>query len=170
MSTPFDFITLPGKNKQRAPVPNANKTCEESTAVSKEMIMNLVPKRFVTRSRAVKKNFALSNMSYRCSAPGKVLIVGGYMVLERPNKGLVLTVNSRFHCDIYPVGASSRSRFWPFDSKHAPGSTPTSNKSDESIGTNSNRKSHVTIEVNSPQFLRQEIFEYNVNDGTITPM
>ena len=32
-----------------------------------------------------------------CSAPGKVLITGGYMVLDRPNSGLVLTVNARFY-------------------------------------------------------------------------
>src|SRR4051812_25260903 len=32
-----------------------------------------------------------------CSAPGKVLITGGYLILERPHAGLVLTVNARFY-------------------------------------------------------------------------
>jgi len=34
------------------------------------------------------------------SAPGKVLLCGGYAVLERPNVGLVLTTSARFHCDL----------------------------------------------------------------------
>jgi phosphomevalonate kinase len=31
------------------------------------------------------------------SAPGKVLIAGGYLVLERPNAGLVLSTTARFY-------------------------------------------------------------------------
>ena len=31
------------------------------------------------------------------SAPGKVLVAGGYLVLERPNIGLVLATSARFH-------------------------------------------------------------------------
>lgn len=38
-----------------------------------------------------------------CSAPGKVLITGGYLVLERPNKGLVLSVDARFYTSIKPI-------------------------------------------------------------------
>lgn len=34
--------------------------------------------------------------SLTVSAPGKALLVGGYLVLERPNAGLVLTTTSRF--------------------------------------------------------------------------
>jgi len=34
------------------------------------------------------------------SCPGKVLITGGYAVLERPNKGLVLGTTARFHTSI----------------------------------------------------------------------
>ncbi|PRP88868.1 hypothetical protein PROFUN_00336 [Planoprotostelium fungivorum] len=32
-----------------------------------------------------------------CSAPGKVLLTGGYMILQRPNAGLVLSLDARFH-------------------------------------------------------------------------
>lgn len=32
------------------------------------------------------------------SAPGKVLLAGGYLVLERLNMGLVLSTSARFHC------------------------------------------------------------------------
>lgn len=38
-----------------------------------------------------------------CSAPGKVLITGGYLVLERPNPGIVFTVNARFYTVIQPL-------------------------------------------------------------------
>ena len=45
----------------------------------------------------------------KCSAPGKVLIVGGYAVLEHPNPGLVLAVSARFYssyvCCAVPVAA-----------------------------------------------------------------
>jgi phosphomevalonate kinase len=33
----------------------------------------------------------------RASCPGKVLVVGGYAVLERPNRGLVLATSAQFH-------------------------------------------------------------------------
>lgn len=36
------------------------------------------------------------------TAPGKVLITGGYLVLERPNTGIVLSVNARFYTSIHP--------------------------------------------------------------------
>ena len=41
------------------------------------------------------------------SAPGKVLLAGGYLVLERPNVGLVLAANQRFYTSIQ---ASSSAR------------------------------------------------------------
>jgi hypothetical protein len=34
------------------------------------------------------------------SAPGKVLIAGGYLVLERPNAGLIVSSSSRFHTSV----------------------------------------------------------------------
>jgi phosphomevalonate kinase len=34
------------------------------------------------------------------SAPGKVLLAGGYLVLESPNVGLVIAANKRFYCTI----------------------------------------------------------------------
>lgn len=42
------------------------------------------------------------------SCPGKVLILGGYAVLERPNSGLVLAVDSRFRCEASWILASTR--------------------------------------------------------------
>ncbi len=45
------------------------------------------------------------------SAPGKVLLTGGYLVLQRPFGGLVLSLSSRFHAKVEqsgPVDASTR--------------------------------------------------------------
>lgn len=42
-----------------------------------------------------------------CSAPGKVLVTGGYLVLDRPNTGIVLTVNARFYTSIQALPASA---------------------------------------------------------------
>ena len=50
-----------------------------------------------------------------CSAPGKVLITGGYLVLERPNRGLVITVNARFQTIIEPLAESSAEQQHEFD-------------------------------------------------------
>ena len=33
------------------------------------------------------------------TCPGKVLLLGGYCILERPNSGLVIAVDARFHCE-----------------------------------------------------------------------
>lgn len=38
--------------------------------------------------------------SVTVSAPGKVLLAGGYLVLESPNVGLVVAANKRFYCTI----------------------------------------------------------------------
>nr|KAJ0202411.1 hypothetical protein LSAT_V11C600326270 [Lactuca sativa] len=42
-------------------------------------------------------------MAVIASAPGKVLITGGYLVLERPNAGIVLSTNARFYAIVKPI-------------------------------------------------------------------
>ena len=37
------------------------------------------------------------------SAPGKVLMTGGYLILERPNAGIVLSTNARFYAIVKPI-------------------------------------------------------------------
>lgn len=46
------------------------------------------------------------------SAPGKVLITGGYLILERPNSGLVLSTNARFYAIIKPLHHEIKSDSW----------------------------------------------------------
>jgi len=45
-----------------------------------------------------------------CSAPGKVLLTGGYLILERPHSGLVSTVNARFYTIVEPIHLESDDR------------------------------------------------------------
>jgi len=46
------------------------------------------------------------------SAPGKVLIAGGYLVLERPNAGLVLSTTARFYAVVRPLRDSLPADSW----------------------------------------------------------
>lgn len=42
-----------------------------------------------------------------CSCPGKVLLVGGYLVLDRRYSGLVLSLDARIHCRVTKTGDGS---------------------------------------------------------------
>ncbi|XP_062073459.1 phosphomevalonate kinase, peroxisomal isoform X3 [Humulus lupulus] len=42
-------------------------------------------------------------MAVVVSAPGKVLMTGGYLILERPNPGLVLSTSARFYAIVKPL-------------------------------------------------------------------
>ncbi|KAL8503495.1 hypothetical protein ACS0TY_022296 [Phlomoides rotata] len=42
-------------------------------------------------------------MAVVASSPGKVLMTGGYLILERPNAGIVLSTNARFYAIIKPL-------------------------------------------------------------------
>jgi phosphomevalonate kinase len=46
------------------------------------------------------------------SAPGKVLITGGYLILEQPNSGLVLSTSARFFAIVEPINTTSASDSW----------------------------------------------------------
>jgi phosphomevalonate kinase len=48
-------------------------------------------------------------MSVICTTPGKILAVGGYLVLKRPNPGLVIGTSARFTCTLSALQASERS-------------------------------------------------------------
>ncbi|XAR70692.1 Phosphomevalonate kinase [Bertholletia excelsa] len=51
-------------------------------------------------------------MAVVASAPGKVLITGGYLVLERPNAGIVLSTNARFYAIVKPLYEETKSSSW----------------------------------------------------------
>lgn len=46
------------------------------------------------------------------SAPGKVLMTGGYLVLERPNAGIVLSTNARFYAIVKPFYEEAKPDSW----------------------------------------------------------
>ncbi|KAH1112903.1 hypothetical protein GLYMA_04G237000v4 [Glycine max] len=46
------------------------------------------------------------------SAPGKVLMTGGYLILERPNAGLVLSTNARFYAIVKPIHHEIKPDSW----------------------------------------------------------
>jgi phosphomevalonate kinase len=45
--------------------------------------------------------------SVAVSAPGKVLLTGGYLVLDRKYNGLVFGLDARIHVHVKPVATSS---------------------------------------------------------------
>jgi len=42
-----------------------------------------------------------------CSAPGKVLAAGGYLILDRPNTGMVFALSARFYSSVRLVGCAA---------------------------------------------------------------
>jgi len=87
------------------------------------------------------------------SAPGKVLIAGGYLVLEQPNVGIVLAANGcSFHSTVMATSVEGENFNVNFNS-------------------NSNPGFWLLLRVHSPQF--RTVFEYSVhvtNDGvSISP-
>lgn len=51
-------------------------------------------------------------MEVVASAPGKVLITGGYLILERPNAGLILSTNARFYSIVKPLYQEIKPESW----------------------------------------------------------
>ncbi|KAL7111867.1 hypothetical protein ACP275_05G116700 [Erythranthe tilingii] len=51
-------------------------------------------------------------MAVVASAPGKVLMTGGYLILERPNAGIVLSTNARFYAIVKPLYGEIRPNSW----------------------------------------------------------
>ncbi|OVA02842.1 GHMP kinase N-terminal domain [Macleaya cordata] len=51
-------------------------------------------------------------MAVVASAPGKVLMTGGYLILERPNAGIVLSTNARFYAIVKPIHEDLKPDSW----------------------------------------------------------
>ncbi|KAI3703544.1 hypothetical protein L1987_73697 [Smallanthus sonchifolius] len=65
-----------------------------------------------TASTLARVHNNLEEMAVIASAPGKVLITGGYLILERPNAGLVLSTNAQFHAIVKPLYDELRPDSW----------------------------------------------------------
>lgn len=56
---------------------------------------------FSQRYRKIRKDEKLSSQSsFRVSSPGKVLVAGGYLVLEAPNVGVSISTTSRLYVTV----------------------------------------------------------------------
>ena len=75
------------------------------------------------------------------SAPGKVLVAGGYLVLEHPNLGISVSTSSRFYTTVKPELLNDKIPSYPCC---------------------------LTIVINSPQFYEQYVYFYNIETGVIT--
>ncbi|PWA41879.1 phosphomevalonate kinase [Artemisia annua] len=80
-------------------------------------------------------------MAVVASAPGKVLMAGGYLVLERPNAGIVLSTNARFYAILKPL-------YDPLES--------------DSLAVE-----WMDLKVNSPQMSRETTYKMSLKDFTL---
>lgn len=77
------------------------------------------------------------------SAPGKVLVAGGYLVLDRRYTGLVVATSSRFYCVVFPQNQLSSAQL--SSSTSASPTTVTSSTTDESTSSGSSSKAKITV-------------------------
>ncbi|CAM6083261.1 unnamed protein product [Calypogeia fissa] len=75
------------------------------------------------------------------SAPGKVLITGGYLILEQPNSGLVLSTSARFFAIVKPVCTTPQSDSWAW--------------------------SWTDVKVSSPQLFKETTYKLSLRDFSL---
>lgn len=75
------------------------------------------------------------------SAPGKVLITGGYLILEKPNAGIVLSTTARFYTIVKPLHEEVKSESWAWG--------------------------WTDVKVNSPQLSRETDYKMSMNHFTL---
>ncbi|CAL4921791.1 unnamed protein product [Urochloa decumbens] len=80
-------------------------------------------------------------MEVVASAPGKVLIAGGYLVLERPNAGLVLSTTARFYAVVRPLIDSLPADSWAW--------------------------AWTDVKVSSPQLSREATYKLSLKNSTL---
>jgi len=85
------------------------------------------------------------------SAPGKMLLAGGYLVLERPNVGLVVAADRRFYTTVQ-VGGGEEGKL-------------TDEKTNTEMSTTMKKKNRIVVK--SPQF--HATWHYDYDNGNITP-
>lgn len=83
-------------------------------------------------------------MAVIASAPGKVLLTGGYLILERPNAGLVLTTSARFYAIVKPLYEELKPESWAW--------------------------AWADVKVTSPQLMRESFYKLSVKNLTLQPV
>ncbi|KAI9191500.1 hypothetical protein LWI28_009219 [Acer negundo] len=80
-------------------------------------------------------------MAVIASAPGKVLMTGGYLILERPNAGIVLSTNARFYAIVKPLSEEINPESWAWG--------------------------WTDVKLTSPQLLRESLYKMSLKNLTI---
>ena len=93
------------------------------------------------------------------SAPGKILLAGGYLVLERPNAGLVIAADKRFYTTVESTTAAATTTAIETTAIETTDSSSSRSKDDKA-------QQPMTISVKSPQF--HATWEYNWEPTTTT--
>ncbi|KAJ8468119.1 hypothetical protein OPV22_030671 [Ensete ventricosum] len=75
------------------------------------------------------------------SAPGKVLITGGYLILERPNAGLVVSTTARFYAIVRPLYNEIKPESWAW--------------------------AWTDVKVTSPQLSRESTYKLSLKNSTL---
>lgn len=80
-------------------------------------------------------------MAVVASAPGKVLLTGGYLILERPNAGIVLSTNARFYAIVKPINEDTKLDSWAW--------------------------SWIDVKLTSPQLSRESTYKMSLKNFTL---
>ncbi|KAF6148646.1 hypothetical protein GIB67_042605 [Kingdonia uniflora] len=83
-------------------------------------------------------------MAVVASAPGKVLMTGGYLILERPNAGIVLSTNARFFAIVKPIY--------------------------EELQPDSSLWAWADVKLSSPQLSRETLYKLSLKNSTLQGM
>ncbi|XP_071919555.1 phosphomevalonate kinase, peroxisomal-like isoform X4 [Coffea arabica] len=83
-------------------------------------------------------------MAVIASAPGKVLMTGGYLILERPNAGIVLSTNARFYAIVKPLYEEIKPESWAW--------------------------AWTDVKLTSPQMSRETIYKLSLKHLTLQPV
>lgn len=75
------------------------------------------------------------------SAPGKVLLTGGYLILERPNAGIVLSTSARFYAIVKPFHDDVKLDIWAW--------------------------AWADVKVTSPQLSRESVYKLSLKNSTL---
>ncbi|KAG8649164.1 phosphomevalonate kinase, peroxisomal isoform X1 [Manihot esculenta] len=80
-------------------------------------------------------------MAIVASAPGKVLMTGGYLILERPNAGIVLSTNARFYAIVKPLYDEIKPDSWAW--------------------------AWTDVKLTSPQLSRESLYKFSLKNFTL---
>jgi len=96
-STPFSSVGNESHKRKKSKASSSNSNGQHAKKRQKTQTNN--------------KQQAPSSSIICCSCPGKVLMTGGYLVLEHPNPGLVLTISARFYTKVEEVPSTISTHF-----------------------------------------------------------